>query len=113
MSDLREQTKVTFYKSSGPGGQRKNKKQTAVRLYHMPTGVTAVATEHRYQSDNIDLAFRRLEEKIRQLTKKRKPRITSKPRLIVEEHRIRFKKLKSQKKVLRRKVNPVRMDWDF
>ncbi|MBU2541275.1 MAG: peptide chain release factor-like protein [Candidatus Omnitrophica bacterium] len=104
LSDLKKQTTVTFYRSSGPGGQRKNKRETAVRLHHRPTGVTSVATEHRYQSANLELAFHRLKDKLKQLSKKPKPRIPTNVSRAKHEKRLEKKKIHSQKKVLRRKV---------
>jgi protein subunit release factor A len=106
VEDLKKDVKVIFYKSSGPGGQRKNKRETAVRLHHIPTGVTAIATEHRYQSANLELAFNRLREKLRQLNKKRKRRIPTSTKISAIETRLQHKKLHSQRKSLRRKVDP-------
>ncbi|GAY56981.1 hypothetical protein CUMW_175900 [Citrus unshiu] len=40
------------YKSSGPGGQHRNKRESAVRLKHVPTGVIAHAAEDRSQHKN-------------------------------------------------------------
>ena len=55
---LRDEVVVETFKSAGPGGQRKNKKETAVRLTHVPSGITAVASERRSQAMNRDIAFR-------------------------------------------------------
>ncbi|KAH9782198.1 RF PROK I domain-containing protein [Citrus sinensis] len=48
------------YKSSGPGGQHRNKRESAVRLKHVPTGVIAHAAEHRSQHKNRASALSRL-----------------------------------------------------
>ncbi|KAH9782308.1 RF PROK I domain-containing protein [Citrus sinensis] len=40
------------YKSSGPGGQHCNKRESAVRLKHVPTGVIVHAAEDRSQHKN-------------------------------------------------------------
>ena len=58
--DLEKQCEVKHTRSSGPGGQHRNKVNTAVVLKHQPTGVTASATEERSQARNAATAFQRL-----------------------------------------------------
>jgi len=67
-----EDLKIEFYNSSGPGGQNVNKRETSVRLIHLPTGVVVSCQVERSQGDNrkkamVILASRlaRLEEEKR------------------------------------------------
>lgn len=57
---LLRQCDVHAYKASGPGGQRRNKVATAVRLVHRPTGLKAHADESRYQLENKRRAIARV-----------------------------------------------------
>jgi hypothetical protein len=59
-AQLLGQCEVHTYKSSGPGGQHRNKVSSAIRLHHRPTGITALANESRSQHDNKLQALRRL-----------------------------------------------------
>ena len=47
-------------RGSGPGGQRRNKVETAIVITHNPTGVTAAASERRQQAQNQKVALFRL-----------------------------------------------------
>ena len=47
-------------RSSGPGGQHVNKTESAVRVTHLPTGLSATAREERSQAANRKLALARL-----------------------------------------------------
>ncbi|MBU0579587.1 MAG: peptide chain release factor-like protein [Candidatus Margulisbacteria bacterium] len=94
-----------FFKSSGPGGQRKNKSETAVRIIHLPTGITVVETRHAYQYLNKKDAFKKLEEKLKQRFKKKKSRIPTKINKGTKELILKNKKIHSDKKKMRKKVN--------
>jgi protein subunit release factor B len=106
---LKKQVVIETYRSSGPGGQRKNKVETAVRLKHLPSGMTVVATEHRSQSENRRLAFERLRKRLIKLNRPQRRRIaTSTPRTAIEK-RMEQKRIRSKKKRLRQKESD---DWD-
>ncbi|MCD4700030.1 MAG: peptide chain release factor-like protein [Phycisphaerae bacterium] len=58
------QCDVNIYKSSGPGGQHRNKVSSAIRLMHGPTGITAQGNDNRSQHANKRDALKRLRAKI-------------------------------------------------
>lgn len=57
---LLAQCAVDRYRASGPGGQHRNKTESAVRLRHQATGVSAIGEDSRSQSENKLHAVRRL-----------------------------------------------------
>ena len=57
---LLDDCQVRRHRASGPGGQHRNKVETAVTVCHQPTGITGIARERRSQSQNLHTAVHRL-----------------------------------------------------
>lgn len=109
---LKKQVTLETYRSRGPGGQRKNKVETAVRLNHLPSGITVVATEHRSQSENRKLAFERLRERLIKLNRPKRRRIATSLPMTAVEKRMEEKKIRSRKKRLRQKSQKELGEWN-
>jgi hypothetical protein len=63
-AQLLDQCEVDTYRASGPGGQKRNKTSSAVRLRHGPSGLIVIAEESRSQHENRARALRRLRQAI-------------------------------------------------
>jgi len=61
-AELLRQCAVDTYRASGPGGQKRNKTSSAVRLRHPPSGLIVIAEESRSQHENRARALRRLRQ---------------------------------------------------
>lgn len=55
---------ISFARSSGPGGQNVNKRETAVRVVHMPTGLSVHVDSERSQEQNREKALELLKGKL-------------------------------------------------
>jgi peptide chain release factor 1 len=55
---------ISYYRGSGPGGQHRNKRDTACRIKHIPTGISACAEDCKSQRQNRSKAFRKLAKQL-------------------------------------------------
>jgi protein subunit release factor B len=99
---LLAECEVSVFIGGGPGGQHRNKTESAVRLVHLPTGITVTATERRSQLRNRDAALERLRERLAPLAVRPKPRRPTRPGRGAVERRIADKKKHGQRKASRR-----------
>ncbi|MCC6349263.1 MAG: peptide chain release factor-like protein [Candidatus Eisenbacteria bacterium] len=99
---LLAQCDVEAYRSSGPGGQKKNKTESSVRVRHRPTGLVRVATESRSQTRNREAALERVWRALEARSRKPKPRVATRPTAAARADRLEGKRRLGERKRLRR-----------
>lgn len=62
-----DQSKVLIqsYRASGPGGQHRNKVETAIRIIHKSSGIIVTASDGKSQAQNKKKAWQKLEDKLK------------------------------------------------
>jgi hypothetical protein len=61
---LLAQCRIEAFRGPGPGGQKRNKTSSAIRVTHLPSGISVIAGESRSQARNRAVALRRLRHQL-------------------------------------------------
>jgi protein subunit release factor A len=101
--ELLDECDVDTYCSSGKGGQNVNRRATAVRLTHRPSGIVVAIQNERHQYRNKQIALEVLRMRLEQRNRRRRPRIPTRISRSADERRLQSKKHHSSKKRLRQK----------
>ncbi|MCL7972177.1 MAG: peptide chain release factor-like protein [marine benthic group bacterium] len=96
--------RLDTFRAGGPGGQHQNKTESAVRLTHVPSGITVTARESRSQHRNRQIALVRLRAALAEALREEVPRKpTPVPR---REKRRRLEEKRRRSEVKRRRQKP-------
>lgn len=101
--ELLRECEVETFRSSGPGGQHVNKTESAVRLRHLPSGLTVTAQQERSQHQNKALCLQKLREKIEKLNHRPAKRVPTRVPRSAKNRTLEAKTRRSHVKRLRSK----------
>ncbi|MDP2951964.1 MAG: peptide chain release factor-like protein [Chloroflexota bacterium] len=99
---LTREVQIEVWPGRGPGGVRKEKMETAVRITHMPTGITITASKERTQLENRKLAMERLQKRLERLNRQERTRLRALVPSEAIKEKEKSKRQESEKKMLRR-----------
>ena len=103
LDELAKQCEVETFHASGPGGQGVNTADSAVRMRHVPPGITVVSREMRSQLQNRRLCLEKIHEVLRRRSIPLKARLRTRPHKAAVERRLSDKRHISGIKRLRRR----------
>lgn len=94
---------VETFRSSGPGGQNVNRRETAVRIRHVPTGIVVTCQRERSQLRNKRTALEELRRRLEARAQPKRQRIPTAVPGGVRRRILESKRRRGLKKLLRRK----------
>lgn len=104
LEEIARDCEVSAFRATGPGGQGVNTTDSAVRMTHLPTGITVTSRESRSQFRNRQLCLAKLRAVFER--KARPPKVRKQTRIPrrAKEARLKDKRLTGEKKAARRRV---------
>lgn len=104
LDEIANDCEVSVFRATGPGGQGVNTTDSAVRMKHLPTGITVTSRESRSQFRNRQLCLAKLKAIFER--KARPPKVRKKTRVPrrAKEKRLQDKHITSEKKAARKRV---------
>ena len=103
---LLDECDVSYFQSSGPGGQHRNRNRTAVRLRHRPSGLVVIGRRQRSRRQNVRDALDRLRARLAGRLEIPTPRVATRPSRAARKRRLDGKRRRSATKRLRGSVDP-------
>ena len=106
-TELLDECTIETFRSSGPGGQNVNVRDTAVRLRHLPSGIVVTCQRERSQLRNKQIALAELRRRLEERDRPKRVRIpTKEPRAV----RARVRKAKEQRSERKASRRPPSLD---
>lgn len=102
--EIARDCEVQVFRATGPGGQGVNTTDSAVRMRHVPTGITVVSRESRSQLQNRERCVEKIIELCRRRARPPRPRKKTHVPASQRRRRLESKRARGKVKQLRRRV---------
>ena len=102
-SELARQCVAEAFRATGPGGQGVNTTDSAVRMRHVPTGITVVSRESRSQLQNRERCLEKIHAELLRRSRRPKKRHATQPTRASVRRRLAGKGRRGAVKRLRRR----------